>query len=362
MAKHTRTRKTNRKIARKLNRNSRKVKAATKKTARKLNALLDLGFVQSDFQAVGDIVIPDKYYRRFKTSIAQLDQVLGEGFLPGATFTLAGEPGAGKTRLMLQMLSAIARSTGKRVAYASGEENQYQLAYVAKQLGVDNVLIAHRTDIDQLMADVVRLQLDLLILDSFQAMTTQHHTGNAAEKYMVSRIVQTAQQSETVIGVIMHITKGGKYKGGTIVPHTVDMNAMLTHGDEEMFGTDQARVLEITKNRFGGAGDAVFYMTPKGFDLETDMNKIKEIRATNMAKASTKKLGNGKEKLTAAILEKAAEGNRGINLTDAVNIAGNYYRGRNMLKELEAFGKLTKFGRGDEAIWTVTPAPSTVTL
>lgn len=360
MAKHTRTRKSNRKSNRAIKRASAK---SLKKSLKKSRALMDLGFAQSEFQMPDKIQIPDKYYRRFKTGIAQLDQVLGQGFLPGATFTIAGSPGAGKTRLMLQTLESIATTQGKRVAYASGEENQYQLAYVASELGVKNVLIAHKTDIDQLMADVVKYQIDMLILDSFQAITAEHHSGTSAEKYIISRLVQTAQQTEVVIGVILHITKQGKYKGSTLVPHTVDMNMMLTHGDEEMFGTDQARVLEVSKSRFSGTGDSVFYMMANGkFDLDTDINKVKEIRARNMDKASTKKIGNGKEKLVAAILEKAGEGNRGINLTDAVNIAGNYYRGRNLLKELEAFGKLTKFGRGDEAIWTVTPAPASVTL
>lgn len=356
MAKHTRTRKQSRK-------SKRAIKRSIAKSQKKSKSLMNLGFAQSNFQLPGEIQIPEKYYRRFKTGVAQVDQVLGAGFLPGATFTLAGEPGAGKTRLMLQMLESIALTQGKRVGYASGEENQYQLAFVAGELGIKNVMIAHRTDIDQLMADVTRLQLDLLILDSFQALTAEHHSGQSAEKYIINRLVQTAQQTEVVIGVILHITKQGKYKGSTLVPHTVDMNMMLTHGDEEMFGTDQARVLEISKSRFSGTGNSVFYMMANGkFDLDTDINKVKEIRAANMSKASTKKLGNGKEKLVAAILEKAGEGSRGINLTDAVNITGNYYRGRNLLKELEAFGKLTKFGRGDEAIWTVTPAPAAVSI
>jgi predicted ATP-dependent serine protease len=321
------------------------------------NALMDFGFLETDFQNADSVEIPDVYNRRFKTGIAQLDQVWGEGLLPGSSFTITGEAGAGKTTLMLQLLESLAVNYGKRVAYATGEESQVQLAFTAKRMGLKHVLIAHRTDIDKLRDDVAKLKLDVLIVDSFQAMKTElYNKPTQAEKYIINQIVNTAKANETVIGVVMHLTKGGKLKGNSLVPHAVDMNIKLYKGDPEMFGTDQARVMEVGKNRFGGTGDAVFYMTPKGFDLDTDVNKIVEIRAKIAAgnkSTGSRKNNAAKEVEQNQILDAARNGARGVTVADATKITGNFYRGRNMLKEMEALGKLIKIGRGDSAYYIV---------
>lgn len=336
----------------------RKVRKNTKNTVGNLKAAaMDFGFLETGFQNVNDVEIPDVYNRRFKTGIAQLDIVWNEGLLPGSSFTITGAPGAGKTTLMLQLLESLAEQSGKKIAYASGEESQVQLAFTARRLKLKHVMVAHRTDVDLLAEDIARLNLDVLILDSFQAMkTSKFNTPQKAEAYIINKIVSTAKATECVIGVVMHMTKQGKLKGNALVPHAVDMNIMLSKGDPEMFGTDQARVFEVTKNRFGGAGEAVFFMTGQGFDLDTDVNKVVEIRAKIAAgtKSTATRKGNAQKEVEMnQIIEAARTGVRGISVNDAVKITGNFYRGRNLLKEMEALGKLNKVGRGDSAYYLV---------
>ena len=312
---------------------------------------MNLNIADTGFSLAQDVEIPAVYSRRFNTGIAQLDKLFQEGLLPGSTFTLTGTPGAGKTTLLLQMLDSIALTHGKKVGYITGEESQVQLAFSAKRIGIKYVLIAHKTDIDDIANEVRKHKFDIIVLDSFPTLKTKHvRTPKATEEYCVREIINMAQSNECIVGVIQHITKKGDAKGSTLIPHSVDCNMSLDKGDEEMFGTDQARVLEVKKNRFGATGDAIFYMTPKGMDLETDMNVVKQAVADRANKSPMKDKRNARAGLTESIIAKAKE-SFGITLPQAVQIAGNYYAGRNLLKEMTTMGQLIKFGRGDSARW-----------
>lgn len=325
------------------------------KHTQKAGNLMNLNIANTGFSLANDVEIPEVYNRRFKTGIAQLDELFQEGLLPGSTFTLTGTPGAGKTTLLLQMLDSIALTHGKKVGYVTGEESQVQLAFSSKRIGIKHVLIAHKTDIDEIANEVRKHKFDVLILDSFPTMKTSHlKTPKATEEYVVREIIDIAQSNECVVGVIQHITKKGDAKGSTLIPHSVDMNMSLDKGDEEMFGTDQARVLDVKKNRFGATGTATFFMTPKGMDLETDMNVIKRAVADRnniQTPPKSAKRAADKNNMINSIIEKAKASTFGINLKQAVEITGNFYRGRNLLKEMEFMGQLTKSGRGDDASW-----------
>lgn len=331
-----------------------------KHTSKSAGNLMNLNIADTGFSLPNDVEIPEVYNRRFKTGIKQLDELFQEGLLPGSTFTLTGTPGAGKTTLLLQMLDSIALNHGKKVGYVTGEESQVQLAFSSKRIGIQYVQIAHMTDIDAIANAVRKYKFDVLIIDSFPTMKTAHvKTPKATEEYVVREIIDIAQSNECVVGVIQHITKKGDAKGSTLIPHSVDMNMSLDKGDEEMFGTDQARVLEVKKNRFGATGDAVFYMTPKGMDLETDMNVIKKNvadRKNIQAPSRSAKRNDDKNAFVNQIIEAAKASTFGISLKKAVEITGNFYRGRNLLKEMEFMGQLRKSGRGDDASWYAAQA------
>ena len=120
------------------------------------------------FTRAVDVKIPDVYNRRFKTGKDDLDAVFGgQGFLPGATFTLAAAPGTGKTSLLIQTLELLEK-TGKKTAYISGEEGIEQLAFASKRLNVKHVPLANLTDVDEICKALSIMSLTLLFLTHFQ--------------------------------------------------------------------------------------------------------------------------------------------------------------------------------------------------
>ena len=138
----------------------------------------------STFTKVQDIVIPDIFYRRLKCGIQEFDSMFGSGLLPGSSLTFTGQAGSGKTTALLQYMEALA-GNGYNVGYASGEENKYQLAFTCKRLNVKSVNVANETDIDTLAASME--DFDVLVVDSFQALTTTKKLNSAADKVAPSQ-------------------------------------------------------------------------------------------------------------------------------------------------------------------------------
>jgi len=227
--------------------------------------VLSFNSPNKNFTRASDVKIPDIYNRRFKTGKDDLDNMFGgNGFLPGMTFTLAAAPGTGKTSMLLQILELLERN-GKRTAYVSGEENIEQLAFTAKRLNVNHVPLANITDIDDLCAAIVEQECDFVVIDSLPAITAKKDMNKReAEEYITTKLIQTAKQNEIVIGTILHFTKTGQYKGSTLLPHSVDCNIIMERNKEDY----SLRDIDVTKNRFGSAGQAVFEMTSTGFNFE----------------------------------------------------------------------------------------------
>ena len=204
----------------------------------------------STFTKVQDIVIPDIFYRRLKCGIKEFDSMFDSGLLPGSSLTFTGQAGSGKTTALLQYMEALA-GNGYNVGYASGEENKYQLAFTCKRLNVKSVNVANETDIDTLAASME--DFDVLVVDSFQALTTSKKLNSAAlERYAVSTLISKAKECECALIFVLHLTKAGKLKGSTLVPHSVDVNFQIMM-DAEGDSTD--RVISVYKNRFGTTGD-----------------------------------------------------------------------------------------------------------
>lgn len=306
---------------------------------------MNLKLKTKDFELVSKVKIPDVFFRRFKTGIESLDKLLGSGILPGSTFTITAPPGCGKTTLMLQTLDSLVKGQKKKVAFASGEEDVAQLAYNCKRLGVTEVYIANKMNIDALARDITKRKLDILIMDSFQCLRTQKtQKVRQVEQHVVDTLLPLAKKEECTLGFIMHITKQGIIKGGSLIPHAVDMNMEMITGFED------ERILTVSKNRFGSVGEETLYMGPTGFDF-TKTKKAHDATPSFIA-AGGRVLNNGKQFNTQLLLDKAKEGD--LNLGVATELTGNYYRGRNLINELCSLGKLRKVGRGIEATWVLT--------
>jgi DNA repair protein RadA/Sms len=290
----------------------------------------------SSFTSVSEIQIPDIFFHRFKTGVQDLDLALGgEGFLPGQTFTLAGEPGSGKTTLLLQTLELL-QNSGKKAAYISGEESIYQVAFASRRLGLKSLSIANMTVIEDIFDAIEENGFEVVVLDSLPALETREGlTGKRKEEYLANYITAKAKELEVVVGIILHITKQGTYKGSTLIPHSVDANIMLRVSSED----ESVREIEVTKNRFGRTGITAFPMTEVGFSFERvsvsddDVPKVsKSKKASDDVMLSVKKSG----KITAAV---------------AAQVLGDVSKVQKTMKDLVNAGLLRKEGRGADTVW-----------
>jgi DNA repair protein RadA/Sms len=273
-----------------------------------------------------------------------------DGFLPGCTFTLTAPAGTGKTTFLLQIMDSLAMN-GKRVGYISGEESIYQLAFTCKRLGVTKVKIANKTDVDSICA--IMDNFDVLIIDSFQMMQTKRVTGSRKiENYIIHKLVKTAKQTECVVGIIAHLTKDGKIKGSTSVVHAVDATMEIWKGDPEVYNTHGARVVRVTKNRYGQTGSVVLSMGEKGYDFlnpialdeisADDINKASAAQARKMAEyQSIKELVSTKKKVTL----------RDVSQSLGVDVG----RAKRLLGDLVELGDLDKVGRGKDSHYEAGP-------
>lgn len=205
--------------------------------------------------------IDDLALRRASSGDAEVDRVLGGGWVPGAALLLAGEPGIGKSTLLLQ-LARHAVDAGRSVLYVAGEESLAQIKLRADRLGLTGGLQATR-DVDaRALADhIARTSPDLVVVDSIQTLRadddgipgslTQVRDGTAL-------LAHAAKASDATLMLIGHVTKQGTIAGPKVVEHMVDATFAL----ESAAGY---RVLRALKNRFGPAGEVgVFAMGEAG--------------------------------------------------------------------------------------------------
>lgn len=205
--------------------------------------------------------VTDLGVARISSGMEEVDRVLGGGFVAGAAVLLAGEPGIGKSTLLLQLAHATS-SNGLRTVLVCGEESPAQVALRAKRLGVgDKLELLRSTEAEAIAEHMLSTAPALLIVDSIQTLTTLE--GSAAGSVTAVRdattlLTQTAKSCGCTLVLIGHVTKQGTIAGPKVVEHVVDATLAL----ESAAGY---RVLRGIKNRFGAAGEVgVFEMTHAG--------------------------------------------------------------------------------------------------
>ena len=301
--------------------------------------MMKLGIAQTEFTKVKDIKIPDIFYNRMKSGVQDFDKLFGEGLLPGSSITLTAQAGCGKTTFALQLLEHLDQA-GYDVAYASGEENQYQLAFTCKRLNVRGVSIANITDIDTI-ADAMDKN-DVVVVDSFQALTTKTKMNSRAlETYAVSTLCNKAKDSECVLIFIMHLTKSGQLKGSTLVPHSVDVNMMISHDMDS--DDDTTRIISVSKNRFGQTIDVQAILGGNGFHIGEKVTTGKKAKSKKDRKSDLKKqiLALDPPNITEKLLMNTFQLTKGQTYL--------------VLKALVEDKLLKKYGRGARAVWKKTP-------
>jgi DNA repair protein RadA/Sms len=202
---------------------------------------------------------------RIPTGLSEVDQVLGGGIVAGSIMLLSGDPGIGKSTLVLQIAGHLAQS-GRHVLYVSGEESAAQIKLRADRLGLGEApleLLAE-TDIDVVVATMATGQYHLVIIDSIQTMATAALTGAAGTVGQITAATHTIQGAAKKLGiatlVIGHVTKDGTIAGPKILEHLVDVVLYL---EGERYGTFKA--LRGIKNRFGSTSETgIFEMAETG--------------------------------------------------------------------------------------------------
>ena len=200
---------------------------------------------------------------RLGSGAGELDRVLGGGIVPGSVILLGGEPGIGKSTLLLQVAAHVAAS--RPVIYASGEESVAQVGMRAQRLGVSAAALAlvAETELSSILAAAGERRAALLVIDSIQ--TVQSGAGAAAGavtqlRECTSELVRYAKTTGTAVVIVGHVTKEGTIAGPRLLEHLVDTVLYF-----ESEAGSRYRLVRATKNRFGAANELGFFaMTAQG--------------------------------------------------------------------------------------------------
>jgi DNA repair protein RadA/Sms len=204
-------------------------------------------------------------HRRVQTGMGELDRVLGGGLVPGAMILVGGDPGVGKSTLLLQAAGALARQ-GLSILYASGEESLAQVSERGRRLGADapKLYLAAETSLDAILEGIAALKPTVVVVDSIQTTcdpTLESAAGSLSQvRQVAGRLLEVAKRQEVSVWLIGHVTKEGSLAGPRALEHIVD-TVVYFEGDRHQ----AYRILRASKNRFGPTDEVgVFEMRPGG--------------------------------------------------------------------------------------------------
>jgi DNA repair protein RadA/Sms len=228
--------------------------------------------------------IQSQSFGRIKINISEFDRVLGGGIVPGSVILLGGEPGIGKSTLVLQAAERVSQTThelnsnrheynsnpvdfGSIVLYVSGEESAEQVKMRADRLNIktNNLAFLSETNIDNVVATIQNIKPSLVILDSIQTVFLEELDGPSGSigqvKGVAAKLISCAKENQTPVILIGHVTKEGAVAGPKTLEHLVD-TVLYLEGDR----FHNFRILRASKNRFGSTSElGVFEMKEEGF-------------------------------------------------------------------------------------------------
>jgi DNA repair protein RadA/Sms len=233
------------------------------------------------------------------TGIAEVDRVLGGGLVPGSVTLLGGEPGIGKSTLLLQLLGEVAKS-GRRSLLVSGEESVQQVRLRAQRLESlsDELWIAGETDLGQVLAHLSSVKPEVCVIDSIQTIASaelESAPGTVSQvRDCATAITRAAKELGIAVLLVGHVTKEGGLAGPRVLEHLVD-TVLSFDGDRN----HQLRLLRAVKHRFGATGElGVFEMAGEGLVAVAD--------------PSAMLLGDRHDDVAGSVLVPVIEGNRPI--------------------------------------------------
>ena len=220
-----------------------------------------------DVQNLNEI-ISEKKQERISSGIKDLDTVLGGGILPAGVLLIAGQPGIGKSTLLMQVSSFIASS--RPVLYVSGEESAEQVALRAQRLGTsgsNKLKFASSTSADDISATIREGNFDLVIIDSIQTLAMEEVSSAPGTVSQITNssnlIIRAAKKSGTAVVLVGHITKEGSIAGPKTLEHLVDV---VLNFEGDRYGG--FKVVRAVKNRYGSTSEAaIFEMVDNGLKI-----------------------------------------------------------------------------------------------
>ena len=213
-------------------------------------------------EKLSELSIPQ--YMRSSTGLGELDRVLGGGLVDSSAVLLSGEPGIGKSTLLLQICSEISKT--KRVLYVSGEESKGQLKLRADRLGIcgDSIYLLTETDTDAVIEECERIKPEVIIIDSVQTLSSMRFSSAPGSITQVREgamaFISYGKSAGAAVFLVGHVNKEGGISGPKILEHMVD--AVLYFEGER---TNSYRIIRAIKNRYGSTNEiGVFQMGDKG--------------------------------------------------------------------------------------------------
>jgi len=212
--------------------------------------------------------------RRWTSGIGELDRVLGGGVVPGSVVLIGGDPGIGKSTLVLQALAALACDA--TTLYVSGEESPQQIKMRADRLGIaaDRLLVLAETSLERILAHIKKIAPVVVAIDSIQTVCTEQLSSAPGSIGQVrdsaARLVVQTKAAEHATFLVGHVTKEGAFAGPRVLEHMVD-TVLYFEGDRG----HPFRILRAVKNRFGSTNEiGVFEMTETGLQPVTNPSAL----------------------------------------------------------------------------------------
>ena len=235
-----------------------------------------ISFDSAKPQKLSEIVY--KQTSRIQTNFAELNTVMGGGIVHGSVTLVAGDPGVGKSTLLLQ--TAIDLSDKNKILYVSGEESVDQIKMRSERImeknkkGSENLFLLALTDTDEIVVQIEETKPDLVIIDSIQTIESQNVAGLSGSvgqvRYSALQFVRCAKQNNVPILLVGHVTKEGMVAGPMVLSHMVDTVLFL---EGEKFS--RTRILRSLKNRFGPVDEVgIFLMTETGMKEATNPEQL----------------------------------------------------------------------------------------
>ncbi|WP_105213225.1 MULTISPECIES: DNA repair protein RadA [unclassified Pseudoalteromonas] len=220
------------------------------------------GQVEAKIQTLDEVNLES--LPRFSTGFIEFDRVLGGGVVPGSAILIGGEPGAGKSTILLQTMCGLAENM--KTLYVTGEESLQQVAMRAKRLGLptDKMQTLAETNVETICQLALREKPGIMVIDSIQVMhmaDIQSAPGSVSQvRESAAYLTRFAKQNQIAILMVGHVTKDGSLAGPKVLEHCIDCSILLEGSSDSRF-----RTLRGNKNRFGAVNElGVFAMTGQG--------------------------------------------------------------------------------------------------